>query len=65
MGQIGPDEDDVAGLKAFDMIAYKLCTAAFMEKDQLYFGMIMPAVINEWVPVFPDTERLSRSFGDF
>jgi hypothetical protein len=36
-----------------------------MEKDQLYFGMIMPAVINERVPVFPDTERLSGSFGDF
>ena len=65
MGQIGPDEDDVAGLKAFDMIAYKLCTAAFMEKDQFHFGMIMPAVINEWVPVFPDTERLSGSLGDF
>jgi hypothetical protein len=32
MGQIGPDEDDVSGLKAFDMIAYKLCTAASWKK---------------------------------
>jgi hypothetical protein len=52
-------------LKAFDMIAYELCTAAFMEKDQLYLGMIMPAAVDEWVPVFPDTERLRRCFGDF
>jgi len=65
MGQIGTDEDDVSGLKAFDIIADELCTAAFMEKDQLHFGMIMPAVVDVWVPVFPDTERLSGSLGDF
>ena len=65
MRQIGADEDDIAGVEAFDMIAHELGAAALVKNDQLHFGMIMPAVINEWVPVFPDTERLSGSLGDF
>jgi len=63
--EIGAYQDDVAGMKAFDIIAYKLSTAAFMKKYQFHFGMIMPAVVNEWVSVLPDTERLSWSLRDF
>jgi len=65
VGEIGADQDDVARMKAFDMITYELCAAAFVEKYQFHFGMIMPTVVNEWVSVFPDAERLSRSLGDF
>ena len=63
--EVGADEDDITGLKPFDMIAYELRTAALMEKDQLQFGVVVPAIIDERVPVFPYAEGLRRSFGDF
>ncbi len=65
VGEIGPNQYDVAGLKAFDMVAHELCTTAFMEKNQLHFGVIVPAVVDKRVPVFPNAKRLGRSFGDF
>jgi hypothetical protein len=35
------------------MVADELGAAALVENDQLHFGMIVPAVVDEWVPVFP------------
>jgi len=32
MWQVGPDQYDIARVETFDMIAYKLSSAAFVEK---------------------------------
>jgi len=58
------DEDDIAGLETFDMVAYKLRTTALVENDQLHFGMIMPAVVYERIPVLAYAEGVFRRFGN-
>ena len=65
MGKVGPDEDDIAGLEAFDVVAYKLGAAALMKEDQFHFGMVVPAVIDEWVAVFPHAKGMGGGAGDF
>ena len=63
--QVAAYEDDVAGLEAFDMVAHELGAAALVEDDELHLDMIVPAVVDEWIPVFPHAERLGRGPGDF
>ena len=65
VGQIRSNEDDIAGLKPFDMIAYELRAAAFVEEDQFHFRVIVPAVVDERVPVLSDAKGLRGSFWDF
>ena len=65
MGEVGTYQDDISCLKPLDMIANKLGPAPLVEIDQLHFCMIMPAVVDEGVPVFPDTEGVGRGRGDF
>ncbi len=65
MGQIGADQDDVPGLETLDMIAHELGSATLVEIDQLHFRVIMPAVIDKGIPVFPDAEGMGRGLGDF
>ena len=65
MGEVGTDEDDIAGLKAFDVVADELSTAALMKEDQFHFDMVVPAVVDERVPVFPYAERVGGGAGDF
>ena len=60
VGEHAAHEDDIAGLKAFDVIAHELRAAALVENDQLHFRMVMPAVVDEGVPVFPYAKRLGR-----
>ena len=38
------------------MVSYELRTAALMKIDELDFRMIMPAIVDVRVPVFPNTE---------
>jgi len=63
--EVGSYEDDVAGMKAFDMVADELGAAALVKKDQFHFGMVVPAVIDKRVPVFADAEGVGGGFGDF
>jgi len=63
--EVRPDQDDIPGLKSFDMVADELGPAALMKDDQFHFDMVMPAVIDERVPVFPHAERVGRGAGDF
>ena len=65
MRQVGSYQDDITGLKAFDMVSYELSATALVKKDQFHFGMIMPAIVDEWVPVLPDAERMGGRSGDF
>ena len=65
MRQIGPYQDDIPGIKAFNVIAYELRPAALMKIDKLYFRMIMPAVVDERIPVLPDAERMRSRLWDF
>ena len=65
MRKIGTHQDDVAGIESLDMIAHELRTSALMEMDELYLGMIMPAIIDMRIPVFTDTERMCRGSGNF
>src|SRR5579863_3648718 len=64
MREVGADKDDIAGLKAFDVVADELGPAAVMKEDQLHFDMVVPAVIDERVPVFPHAEGVGRDAGD-
>jgi hypothetical protein len=52
-------------MKPLDMVPYELSAAALMKTDQLHFGMIMPAVVYEWIPVLPYAERMSGRLWDF
>src|SRR5579863_2213488 len=65
MGEVRADEDDITGLKTFDVVADELSTAALMKEDQFHFDMVVPAVIDERVPVFPYAERVGGGAGDF
>jgi hypothetical protein len=65
MREVGSYENDVARMKAFDMVAHELSAAALVKKDQFHFGMVVPAVIDKGVPVFADAEGVSGSFGNF
>lgn len=65
MREVGADQDDIAGLKAFDVVADELGPAAVMKEDQFHFYMVMPAVIDERVPVFTDAEGMGGCAGDF
>ena len=65
MGEVGADQDDITGLETFDVVADELGPAALMEKDQFHFDMVVPAVIDEWVPVFPHAEGVRRGAGYF
>lgn len=65
VGEVGTDEDDIAGLEAFDVIADELGAAALMKKDQFHFYVVVPAVIDERVPVFTYTEGVGGGVGDF
>jgi len=56
MRKVRAYQDDIAGMKAFDVIADELGAAALVKEDQLHFGMIMPAVIDKGIPVFPDAK---------
>lgn len=56
--KVGSDQDDVAGLEAFDMIADELRAVAVVEDDELHFRVVVPAVIDERVPVLPDAEGM-------
>lgn len=56
MRQIGTYQYNITGMESLDMIAYELCAAAMMKIDQLHFCMVMPAVIDKRIPVFPDAE---------
>jgi hypothetical protein len=42
------------------MIAYELGTAALMKNNELHLGVVVPAVVDERVPVFPYAEGMSR-----
>lgn len=65
MGEVGSDQDDIAGMEALDMIPYELGAPALVEIDQFQLRMIMPAVVDKGVPVFPDAERVGRGLGNF
>ena len=65
MGQVGADEDDIAGLEAFDVIADELGAAALVKEDQFHFDMVVPSVIDERVPVFANAKGMGRCAGDF
>jgi hypothetical protein len=65
MREIGSYEDDIAGLKAFNVIADKLGAAALMKEDQFHFDMVVPAVIDKWVPVFPHAKGVGGGAGYF
>lgn len=65
MRKIGSYENDVTGLKAFDVIPHELCAAALVKKYQLHLNMIVPSIVNEWIPVLTDAEGLGRSLWDF
>jgi hypothetical protein len=65
MRKVRAYQDDITGMKAFDMIADELRAAALVKEDQFHFGMIVPAVIDKGIPVFPDTERVGGRFWDF
>ena len=54
--KIGAHQDNIAGIKSLDMIAYELCAAALVKIDQLYFRVIMPAIVDIRIPVITDTE---------
>lgn len=56
MGKVRAYQDDIAGMKAFDVVADELGAAALVKDDQFHFGMIMPAIIDKGIPVFPDAE---------
>lgn len=64
MGEIGAHQDNIAGMKTLDMIAYELGTAALVEADQFHFGMIMPSIVDKRVPVLPDAKGMGGCFGD-
>jgi hypothetical protein len=64
MGQIGANQDDVAGAKAFDVIAYELRAATLMEIDEFDLGVIMPAIVDIRIPVFPDAEGVGWCTGN-
>jgi hypothetical protein len=65
MREVGADEDDIAGLEAFDVIADELGAAALVKEDQFHLDMVVPAVIDERIPVFPYAEGMGGSAGDF
>lgn len=54
--KIGTHQDNIAGIKSLNMIAHELRTAALVKINQLYFRVIMPAIVDIWVPVITDTE---------
>jgi len=54
--KIGAHQDNIAGIKSLDMIAYELRAAAFVKINQLYFRVIMPAIVDIRIPVITDTE---------
>ena len=63
--KVGADENDIAGLEAFDVIADKLGAAPLMKEDQFHFDMVVPAVIDERVPVFPHAKGVGWDARDF
>ena len=65
MRKVGTHQNDIAGMKTFDMIAVELGTAAMVEIDQFDFGVVMPAIVYKWIPVLPDAEGMSRRLWDF
>lgn len=65
MRKVRPHQDDVTGMKPFNMITHELRAAALMKIDHLHFRVIMPAVVYEWIPVLPDAEGMSGRLWDF
>jgi len=65
MRQIGAYQDNIARIESLDMIPHELSATAFVKVNELDLGMIMPAIVDIRVPVFPYAERMRRSLGDF
>ena len=64
MRQIGTYQDDIPCLEPLDMISHELRAATFVEMDQLHFGVIVPSVVYERVPVFADAKGMRGCFWD-
>jgi hypothetical protein len=62
VGEVRTDKHYVAGIKLFDAIADELCSLTFFKMDQLYFGVIMPAVINIRDKILPYTKGMLGFF---
>ena len=65
VGEVRADEDDIAGLEAFDVVADELGAATLVKEDQFHFDMVVPTVVDERVPVFPHAEGLGGGARDF
>jgi hypothetical protein len=44
--QVGADQDDIPWMEAFDMVADELGASAAVKIDQLYFDVIVPAIVD-------------------
>ncbi|WP_431209366.1 hypothetical protein ACQ86N_24700 [Puia sp. P3] len=46
VGEVGADQDDVAGHESFHAIADELASSSFFEVYQFHFGVKVPAVVD-------------------
>ena len=53
---------DISGLESLNAITDELGAVAFFKVNQLYFGVVMPAIIHMRNQILPDTKRMPWAF---